>query len=111
MWHWYLAFNFGLLLGRRVSDTLSFKWSDFFYENGRMKDEIELKEQKTGKVTRPYVCGACEKAIKLYIEKTGIDPMENYHDFIITTDKKSRLLSNREKYSKEEWNELFWKST
>ena len=49
MWHWYLVFNLGLLLGRRVSDTLSFKWSDFFYENGRMKDEIEIKEQKTGK--------------------------------------------------------------
>ena len=34
MWHWYLVFNLGLFLGRRVSDTLSFKWSDFFYENG-----------------------------------------------------------------------------
>lgn len=48
MWHWYLAFNFGLLLGRRVSCTLSYKWCDFFYENGRMKDEIENKQQKTG---------------------------------------------------------------
>ena len=70
MWHWYLAFNFGLLLGRRVGDTLSFKWSDFYYENGRMKDEIEIKEQKTGKVTRPYVCGTCKEAIQLYIEQT-----------------------------------------
>ena len=34
MWHWYLVFCFGLLLGRRVSDTVNFKWSDFFYENG-----------------------------------------------------------------------------
>lgn len=111
MWHWYLAFNFGLLLGRRVSDTLSFKWSDFFYENGRMKDEIEIKEQKTGKVTRPYVCGACKVAVQLYIEKTGIAPMENYNDFIITTAKKSQLLKNKEEYSKGEWNELFWKAT
>lgn len=111
MWHWYLAFNFGLLLGRRVSDTLSFKWSDFFYENGRMKDEIEIKEQKTGKVTRPYVCGACKVAVQLYIEKTGVDPMENYNDFIITTAKKSQLLKNKGEYSKGEWNELFWKAT
>ena len=59
MWHWYLAFNFGLLLGRRVSDTLSFKWSDFFYENGRMKDEFDIKEWKTGKIVRLYICGAC----------------------------------------------------
>lgn len=111
MWHWYLAFNFGLLLGRRVSDTLSFKWSDFFYENGRMKDEIEIKEQKTGKVTRPYVCEACKEALKLYIKKTGIDPMENYNDFIITTAQKSQLLENKDEYSEDEWNELFWKAT
>ena len=111
MWHWYLAFNFGLLLGRRVSDTLSFKWSDFFYGNGRMKDEIEIKEQKTGKITRPYVCGACKEALQLYIDKTGIDPMENYNDFIITTAQKSKLLENKGEYSEEEWSGLFWKAT
>lgn len=111
MWHWYLAFNFGLLLGRRVSDTLSFKWSDFFYENGRMKDEIEIKEQKTGKITRPYVCGACKDALQLYIDKTGIDPMENYNDFIITTVRKTKLLQSKEKYSEEEYEKMFWKAT
>ena len=111
MWHWYLVFNFGLLLGRRVSDTLSFKWSDFFYENGRMKDEIEIKEQKTGKVTRPYVCGACKEAIKFYIDKTGIDPMESYNDFIITTKQKSELLENKEEYSDKEYEKLMWKAT
>ena len=110
MWHWYLAFNFGLLLGRRVSDTLSFKWSDFFYENGRMKDEFEIKEQKTGKVTRLYVCGACKEALRLYIEKTSVDPLENYNDFIITTDKKSQLLKDKEKYTNKEWEKLFWKA-
>lgn len=111
MWHWYLVFNFGLLLGRRVSDTLSFKWSDFFYENGRMKDEIEIKEQKTGKVTRPYVCGACKKALELYIDKTGVNPMENYNDFIITTEQKSQLLENKEMYTEKEWNDLLRKAT
>ena len=111
MWHWYLVFNFGLLLGRRVSDTLSFKWSDFYYENGRMKDEIEIKEQKTGKVTRPYVCGACKEAIKLYLDKTGVDPMESYNDFIITTKQKSELLENKDEYSDEEYEELMWKAT
>ena len=111
MWHWYLVFNFGLLLGRRVSDTLSFKWSDFFYENGRMKDEVEIKEQKTGKVTRPYVCGACKEAINFYIDKTGIDPMESYNDFIITTKQKSELLENKEEYSDKEYEKLMWKAT
>ena len=111
MWHWYLAFNFGLLLGRRVSDTLSFKWSDFFYENGRMKDEIEIKEQKTGKVTRPYVCGACKEAVQLYINKVNVDPMENYNGFIITTVQKSQLLENREEYTEHEYQKLMWNAT
>ena len=111
MWHWYLVFNFGLLLGRRVSDTLSFKWSDFFYENSRMKDEIEIKEQKTGKVTRPYVCGACKEALQLYIDKAEINPIDNYNDFIITTPQKSHLLENREEYTEEEYQELLWKAT
>lgn len=108
MWHWYLAFNFGLLLGRRVSDTLSYKWSDFFYENGRMKDEIEIIEQKTGKETRPYVCGACKNAIQLYIEKTGIDPMEHFNEFVLPTKQKADLLSHKDEYSDEEFDELMW---
>lgn len=113
MWHWYLAFNFGLLLGRRVSDTLSLKWSDFYYENGRMKDEIEIKEQKTGKLTRPYVCGACKEAIQLYIEKTNIDPMKNYNDFVITTEQKSKFWKNKDEYindfGQNEWESLLYK--
>lgn len=111
MWHWYWVFNAGLLLGRRVSDTLSFKWSDFFYENGRMKDEIEIKEQKTSKVTRPYVCGACKAALQLYIDKTNIDPVENFNDFIVTTDQKSELLENQDEYSDKEFEELLYKAT
>ncbi len=114
MWHWYLVFNFGLLLGRRVGDTLSFKWSDFYYENGRMKDEIEINEQKTGKATRPYVCGACKEAIQLYIEKTGVDPMENYDDFVITTKQKTKFWKNRDKYIEDlgqsEWEHLLFKA-
>ena len=111
MWHWYLVFCFGLLLGRRVSDTVNFKWSDFFYENGRMKDEIEITEQKTGKVSRPYVCGACKNAIKLYIEKTNINPMEHFDEFIIANGNKADLLKNRDNYSEEEFKELMWFET
>ena len=106
MWHWYLVFCFGLLLGRRVSDTVNFKWSDFFYENGRMKDEIEITEQKTGKISRPYVCGACKNAIKLYIEKTNINPMEHFDEFIIANGNKADLLKNRDNYSEEEF--YYW---
>ena len=110
MWHWYLVFNFGLLLGRRVSDTLSFKWSDFFYENGRMKDEIDIKEWKTGKVVRLYICEACKDALILYIDKSGADPMENYNDFINGNTQMSQLLEDKEEYSQEEYEELMMKA-
>lgn len=110
MWHWYLAFNFELLLGRRVSDTLSLKWSDFYYENGRMKDEIDIKEWKTGKIVRLYICEACKDAIKLYIEQTDIDPMDNYNNFINGTAKMSQLLEDKEEYSAEEYEEFMMKA-
>lgn len=110
MWHWYLAFNFGLLLGRRISDTLFLTWDNFFYENGRMKDETDIKEWKTGKIVRLYVCDACKDALRLYIEKIGIDPMDNYHDFVNGTAKMSQLLEDKEEYSKEEWEELMMKA-
>lgn len=107
MWHWYLVFCLGLLLGRRVGDTLSFKWSDFFYKNGRMKDEVDIREQKTGKSTRPYVSGACKKAIQLYVDVTGIDPIsdDNYNDFIITNPAKTELLKNKDNMNVEEYYE------
>lgn len=111
MWHWYLVFNLGLFLGRRVSDTLSFKWSDFFYENGRMKDEIDIKEKKTGKLTRPYVCGACKESIQLYIDKTGINPLENYDGFIISTKERNELLKQEDQYDKKEFDKLMLKAT
>ena len=110
MWHWYLAFNFGLLLGPRVSDTLSLKWSDFYYKNGRMKDETDIKEWKTGKIVRLYICEACKDALKLYIEQTGVDPMENYNDFINGTAKMSQLLEDEEEYTEEEYKELMMKA-
>lgn len=111
MWHWYLVFNLGLFLGRRVSDTLSFKWSDFFYENGRMKDEVDIREKKTGKLTRPYVCGACKEAIQLYIDKSGVDPLENYHGFIISTKERDELLKKEDCYTKNEFDKLMLKLT
>ena len=76
-----------------------------------MNDEIEITEQKTGKISRPYVCGACKNAIKLYIEKTNINPMEHFDEFIIANGNKADLLKNRDNYSDEEFQELIWFET
>lgn len=37
--------------------------------------------------------------------------MKHFHDFIITTERKSRLLKNRDAYSGEEYEKLFWEAT
>lgn len=89
-WHHYLAFLLGLLLGRRVSDTLSFRWSDFYYENGNMRDEINIIEEKTKKQTRLYICGAAKKGITEYIEKTGISPFNDLDAPIFPSKSKNR---------------------
>lgn len=45
----YLITMLGMLLGRRISDIIMFKWSDFYFKNGSKRDSIALCELKTGK--------------------------------------------------------------
>lgn len=111
MWHWHLVFNFGLFLGRRVSDTVSFKWSDFFFPNGRMKDETEIKEWKTGKIARLYINGACKEALQFYIEKTGTDPIDNFDKFIVGNARMNELLERKTEYDSKEYDYLMLKAT
>lgn len=86
-WHHYLTFMLGLLLGRRVGDTLSLKWSDFYYKNGKFKDEItSLKEEKTSKITKPFIDGTTKEVLSVFIEKTGINPaVDDYENNIFNT--------------------------
>lgn len=104
MWHWWWVFHAGLLLGRRVGDTMMLKFSDFFYPDGRMKDEFDILEEKTDKMARPYISDACKKALQTYINQTGINPTTDYDGFIVTTIEKDRLLQFKEYYTDmEEW--------
>lgn len=104
MWHWWWVFHAGLLLGRRVGDTMMLKFSDFFYPDGRMKDEFDILEEKTDKINKPYICDACKKALQTYINQTGINPTTDYDGFIVTTIEKDRLLQSKEYYTDmEEW--------
>ena len=71
-----------------------------------MKEETDIIEWKTEKIVRLYICPACQEALKLYINKAGVNPMENYKDFVYGTAQMSQLLEDKEEYSKEEWDEL-----
>ncbi len=82
-WHWRLAFMIGLLMGRRVGDTLNLKWSDLYYANGRHKTYLEIEEEKTHKMTYVLIPALAWKEIELYISKVDIDPSEeNYGKFV-----------------------------
>lgn len=110
-WQHYLTFMTGLLLGRRVGDTLSLKWRDIYYENGNMKDEIEsLEEEKTGKQTRPYLCGAYKNAVTLYIEKTKINPFDDMNMDIIPSKRKNELYASAADYTADDYNAEYWKA-
>lgn len=108
-WDNYLTFMFGILLGRRIGDTLSIKWSDIYYENGRMKDEITtIEEQKTGKTTMLAVSPMLKETIELYINKTNRDPMKELDSYIFMTAGKKDWINrkNNKMYLIQEENDM-----
>lgn len=92
-WDNYLITMFGLLLGRRIGDTIMVKWSDFYYENGKQKTDIDtIQEQKTGKFTNLPVSKYVFECIDYYCEKTGIVPMQHYSEYIFEFSSKTEWL-------------------
>lgn len=80
-WLPYLIFVLSCNMARRVGDTMSLTWENFYYpETGKMRTNLlDIVEDKTDKFANPRINSACRKAIELYIEKTGCDPsLENY---------------------------------
>lgn len=97
----FLTFVLGLFLARRVGDTLSLKWSDFYYENGKRKNNLDtLIEDKTNKIINMSIADAAWKYINWYCESVGIDPMEHLHEDIFKSKHKQNLSEN---YSIEEY--------
>lgn len=85
-WHWRLAFMTGLLLGRRVSDTLDLKWNDLYEKNGRKRSHLEIIEDKTEKATYVLIPALFWKEVELYIKEKKVDPSEsNYENDIFPT--------------------------
>lgn len=96
-WDGYLITMFELLLGRRIGDTVSMKWSDFYYENGCEKEEVTtIEEQKTGKTTDLPIGNLTFEAIKKYCDHTHIDPMEHYGEFIFNYSSKTSWLKRKD---------------
>lgn len=95
-WDSYLTFMFGLLLGRRIGDTIMVKWSDFFYENGNPKDEIDtIEEQKTGKFTNLPVSRYVYECINTYCKKTGKYPIRYYDEYVFAFPAKTSWIERK----------------
>ena len=86
-----------MLLARRIGDTLSFRWSDFYYGNGKKKESITtLVEDKTEKIIDVSISEMVWKYLDYYCEKTGINPMDNIRDFVFPTEAKRNAQTERE---------------
>ena len=89
-WNHYLSFMIGLLMGRRVGDTLSLRWSNLYYRNGIMREEVTtVVEQKTGKTTAITVSPLLKESVELYQKKTELNPKDDYYGFIFPSQTKN----------------------
>src|SRR6056297_3984235 len=62
-------FKLGLNSALRVSDLLKLKWQDLFDEKGEYKEQVTVKEKKTGK-SKGF---PLEKETKKYLDKIRED--------------------------------------
>lgn len=83
-WIHYLLFVISCNMARRIGDTLSLKWENFFYEDGTFREDLlEIKEDKTDKFANPHINSAVKKTIMLYLEKMEFNPKDNnYQDYV-----------------------------
>lgn len=101
----FLTFVLGLFLARRIGDTLSLKWSDFYYENGRKKETLNsLIEQKTDKIIDIHITDITWKYIDWYCEKKNINPMEHFLEDVIPSKRKDALPADHS--AKEYWDAI-----
>ena len=69
-----------MLLARRIGDTVSLRWSDFYFDNGRKKDSLNtLVEEKTDKIIDIAITNAVWKYLDYYCGKVGINPTDDLH--------------------------------
>ena len=68
----YLLFVFGINSGLRIGDILSLKLGDIKNSQGDLKDDLDIKEQKTGKTRKVHFNKQIKEAISHYLKKTDI---------------------------------------
>ncbi|MBA7527329.1 Tyrosine recombinase XerC [subsurface metagenome] len=83
----FLLFVFGINSGLRISDLLSLKLGDIKDSRGNLKDDLDIREQKTGKTRKVFFNKQIKEALKYYLEKTDIYDLDRY---LFTKEKSKR---------------------
>lgn len=78
----YLITMFGILLGRRISDIIMYKWSDFYFKNGSKRESVAVYEKKTGKLVDVPISDMVFQSIEQYCDFTGIVIKDVYNNYI-----------------------------
>lgn len=92
----YLITILGLLLGRRISDIIMFKWSDFYFKNGSKRDSIALCELKTGKNVDVPLSQMVFDSIDQYCEWTGTIRKNVYDNYMFNVDFKTEWIERKD---------------
>jgi integrase len=82
-----LMFTLGINAGLRISDILNMKWKDLLAKDGKIKDEVRVKEKKTGKTKIFPLNGAVKRAIETYMENS--EKIE-YSSYVFLSRKKAK---------------------
>ena len=82
-----LMFTLGINAGLRISDILNTKWKDLLTKDGKIKDEVRVKEKKTGKTKIFPLNGAVKRAMETYMENS--EKIE-YNSYVFLSRKKAK---------------------
>jgi integrase len=74
----HLLFTFGINVGLRISDILKFTIDDIVTNKGKVKDFVEIYEQKTKKHKRFVFSDVVKKAIKSYLDSLDQYKINDY---------------------------------
>lgn len=84
MWQHYLLFVLGFNTARRAGDLLALTWENIVSPaTGKVREDMEIVEEKTQKIAKVRLNDACRSAIDLYIEENRANPADNEYKNLV----------------------------
>lgn len=83
----YMMFVLSINNGTRISDMLSLRIGDVLYEDGAIKDEVFIREMKTGKTRYVFLGEGCKQAVEMYLAAL---PHYDADDYLFSSRKKDK---------------------